>query len=54
MQTWCLLRKLCKLTYKDPTLYLGRAVAFLLANSFFAVVYIRARDVKQEQIVSRM
>ena len=53
-QTWCLLRKLCKLTYKDPTLYLGRAVAFLLANSFFAVVYIRARDVKQEQIVSRM
>ncbi|EOD21868.1 hypothetical protein EMIHUDRAFT_117010 [Emiliania huxleyi CCMP1516] len=53
-QTWCLLRKLCKLTYKDPTLYLGRAVAFLLANSFFAVVYIRARVVKQEQIVSRM
>jgi len=53
-QVWCLLHKLCKLTYKDPTLYIGRAVAFLLANSFFAVIYIRARELKQEQLVSRM
>jgi len=54
LQTWLLLKKLCKLTYKDPILYVGRVATFLLTCSFFAIIYIKARDLAQDQILSRL
>lgn len=46
--------KLTKLTFRDPLLYLGRMVFFIVACSFFAVTYIEARERNQTQIQSKL
>mmetsp|Transcript_76097 Transcript_76097/g.217263 ORF Transcript_76097/g.217263 Transcript_76097/m.217263 type:complete len:394 (+) Transcript_76097:76-1257(+) len=43
-----------KLVYMDPVLYIGRAIIFLVANIYFALVYIKARDRNQDQVTNRM
>lgn len=53
-QTVTLFRRHGILTLRDPTLYIGRMVMFLAACCFFAIIYIKARDRVQEQILSRM
>ena len=53
-ETWILFKKLLKLVVKDPILYVGRSVAFLVFCAFFAIVYVKARDVKQDQLLSRL
>mmetsp|Transcript_10000 Transcript_10000/g.16719 ORF Transcript_10000/g.16719 Transcript_10000/m.16719 type:complete len:592 (+) Transcript_10000:240-2015(+) len=42
------------LAFRDPTLYSGRAIVFLFVTIFFAIIYIRARERAQDQIISRM
>lgn len=53
-QTFLLGRRLTKMTMRDPTLYAGRWLFALLANTLFAVVYIDARVRSQEQVLPRM
>eukprot|EP00928_Gymnodinium_smaydae_P004267 TRINITY_DN11472_c0_g2_i3.p1 TRINITY_DN11472_c0_g2~~TRINITY_DN11472_c0_g2_i3.p1 ORF type:complete len:648 (+),score=64.10 TRINITY_DN11472_c0_g2_i3:259-1944(+) len=42
------------LSVRDPTLYLGRMAAFLIANSFFSIVYWKARPREQAYVQARM
>lgn len=42
------------LIIRDPILYLGRLVAFLFVNVFFAFVYWNARPFVQERTVDKM
>lgn len=42
-----------KLVVKDPVTYLGRSFVFLLANIYFAVVYVKARERAQDQVLNR-
>jgi len=39
---------------RDPTLYTGRALIFMLCCAFFAVIYIEVRQRVQEQILYRV
>ena len=39
---------------RDPILYIGRAVVFLVSNTIFALVYLKARDYSQDQALSKM
>jgi len=43
-----------KLVGRDPVLYLGRAIIFLMSNLYFALVYIQARERAQDQATNRM
>ena len=43
-----------QLIIRDPILYLGRLVAFLFVNMFFAFVYWNARPFVQERTVDKM
>mmetsp|Transcript_84357 Transcript_84357/g.149133 ORF Transcript_84357/g.149133 Transcript_84357/m.149133 type:complete len:1017 (-) Transcript_84357:168-3218(-) len=47
-QSLILLRRAVLNSIRDPSLYLGRMATFLLANSFFALIYWSARDPKQD------
>jgi ABC-type multidrug transport system ATPase subunit len=38
----------------DPMIYGGRAFMFLMACTFFAIIYVESRDRKQEQILNRL
>ena len=42
------------LTYRDPILYVGRALTFLFCCTFFSIVYLEARGRKQEQAPYKM
>mmetsp|Transcript_48887 Transcript_48887/g.122168 ORF Transcript_48887/g.122168 Transcript_48887/m.122168 type:complete len:708 (+) Transcript_48887:404-2527(+) len=53
-QTWTQLRRQVLLTVRDPTLYMGRVVMFVLATTFFAIIYIKCRDRNQDQVTPRM
>jgi len=53
-QTWTLLRRASVVSVRDPSLYIGRMLAFLIANSFFAVVYIKARTLDQQYVDPRV
>lgn len=55
---WCaevavLFRRSATLALRDPTVYLSRIVAFMMACSFFAVVYVKSRNRNQSQVNSR-
>ena len=39
---------------RDPILYIGRAFVFLMANSIFALVYLKAREFSQDQALNKM
>jgi hypothetical protein len=39
---------------RDPTLYIGRMVMFLCSMIFFAIIYVKARDRVQGQVLARM
>ncbi|CAE8583869.1 unnamed protein product [Polarella glacialis] len=52
-QTCTLLRRQGLISIRDPSLYFGRMVTFLLANSFFAVIYFMARQHSQEYVLPR-
>lgn len=47
-------RRHATLIVRDPILYLGRCVAFLFVNTFFAFVYWNARPFDQERVVDKM
>ena len=49
-----MLRRHALLVMRDPVLYIGRAVIFLFANLFFSLVYIKARNRTQDQVLNRM
>ena len=53
-QTKTLVRRHGIITYRDPSMYLGRMVAFLLTCAFFSVVYIESRSRSQDQVFARM
>ena len=53
-QTKILLNRQGKLVMRDPTLYLGRMIAFLASNLFFCIVYVASRDRTQGHVISRM
>ena len=42
------------LIFWDPMLYLGRAVMFLFACTFFSIIYIKCRDREQDQVLNRL
>ena len=50
-QVWIHLRRQALLSYRDPTLYLGRMVMFLICSVFFAWVYVKSRDRNQAQAI---
>lgn len=47
-------RRCITLIVRDPILYLGRAVVFLVANTIFALVYLKARKFNQNQAINKM
>jgi len=49
-----LLKRLAKMTLRDPTLYSARWAFALLACTVFAVTYFRARDRVQSQVIPRI
>jgi ABC-type multidrug transport system ATPase subunit len=53
-QVHALVLKHGRLVIKDPTLYLGRLVAFPLASTLFAIIFIEARARAQEQAQARV
>ena len=53
-QVAILLGRHASLTRRDPALYAGRFVAFLVACSFFALIIIEARARVQEQVFNRL
>eukprot|EP00935_MAST-01C_sp_MAST-1C-sp1_P001639 g1639.t1 len=52
-QLYTLLRRHSVLTLRDPSLYVGRMVMFLLSCCFFALVYIDARERTNASILKR-
>lgn len=42
------------LARRDPTLYLGRMGAMIIANTFFAIVYWKARPYEQQYVTAKM
>jgi ABC-type multidrug transport system ATPase subunit len=42
------------LAIRDPMLYLGRMIIFLVATLFFAIIYVKARETTQDQVINRM
>lgn len=53
-QTGILIKRHGKLTVADPTLYLGRAVMFIVMTAFFSVVYIDTRTRSQDQAMPKL
>ena len=53
-QVGVLLKRHAMLTYRDPILYVGRALTFLFCCTFFSIVYYHARDRNQEQAPYKM
>jgi ABC-2 type transporter len=47
-------RRHALLIARDPILYLGRGVVFLIANTIFALVYLKARPFDQDQALNKM
>lgn len=47
-------RRCVTLIIRDPILYIGRAVVFLVANTFFALVYLKGRKYDQNQAPNKM
>jgi len=43
-----------RIIFTDPMICGGRAFMFLMACTFFAVIYVESRDRKQEQILNRL
>jgi ABC-type multidrug transport system ATPase subunit len=54
LQFWYLLRRQAHVVATDPMIYIGRAVMFLMACIFFAIVYVESRDRIQEQVLNRL
>merc|ERR1712190_606176 len=48
-----LLQRHFQLSFRDPTLYVGRMAMFIIANSFFSLVYWNARPWTQETVVPK-
>lgn len=53
-QTMTLVRRHGLITYRDPSMYVGRMIMFLVACIFFAVIYIESRSRSQDQVFARM
>merc|ERR1712070_113135 len=53
-ETMTLFRRHGLLVFRDPTLYVARAVMFLNACIFFGIIYIESREREQDQAFSRM
>lgn len=53
-QTMTLVRRHGLITYRDPSMYVGRMAMFLAACIFFAVIYIESRKRSQDQVGQRM
>lgn len=53
-QIGVMLRRHSVLMIRDPTLYVGRCLIFLIACCFFAVVYIESRNRTQPQAINRV
>jgi energy-coupling factor transporter ATP-binding protein EcfA2 len=49
-----LMRRHAVLIARDPILYLGRCVVFLVVNTIFGIVYFKARSNEQDQSVNKM
>lgn len=48
------LRRQGHIAFTDPMIYLGRAVGFLMACTFFAVIYVESRERVQDQVLNRL
>ena len=53
-QTMTLVRRHGLITYRDPSMYVGRMIMFLVACIFFSVIYIESRSRSQDQVFARM
>jgi len=54
VQTMVMLRRMLLLARRDPMVYVSRACVFISACLFFALVYIKSRERKQDQIFNRV
>ncbi|CAB9519406.1 Putative white-brown complex homolog protein 30 [Seminavis robusta] len=54
VEMFVMFRRHALLVLRDPILYIGRAIAFLLCNVFFAVVYWNARPNDQTKTLDKM
>lgn len=48
------LRRQAHIAFTDPMIYLGRAVGFLMACTFFAIIYVESRNRDQDQVLNRL
>lgn len=53
-QIGIMLRRHGLLVVRDPVIYIGRALIFLMSNIYFAIVYLKAREHVQSQVANRM
>jgi ABC-type multidrug transport system ATPase subunit len=49
-----LLRRHAVLIARDPIMYIGRCAVFLIVNTFFGVVYLKAKDHDQDQAANKL
>jgi ABC-type multidrug transport system ATPase subunit len=49
-----LLRRHGVLCVRDPMVYLGRAIVFIAAMAFFAIIYVKSRDREQGQVINKV
>lgn len=54
VQTRVMLRRMILLSRRDPVVYVSRACIFVGACLFFALVYIKSRERKQDQVFNRV
>jgi len=47
-------RRSALLILRDPILYTGRCIVFLVANTIFSLVYLKARKYDQDQALNKM
>ena len=52
-QVTVLLKRQSQIALRDPLLFLGRCVIFLLSNVYFSLVYLEMRPRDQDQVLSR-
>jgi len=52
-KSWTLFKRMALLSWRDPSLYIGRMVVFLVSNCFFGLVYVDSRSTQLDHATPR-
>lgn len=52
-KSWTLFKRMALLSWRDPSLYIGRMVVFLVSNCFFGLVYVDSRSTELDHATPR-